>query len=80
MKFFVYFDAYGNAQRVIDQMIECWETGYWDPALDDACSSYGGCPYRPLCEARDPSPWLQDYVVRVWNPLAKNPAQEVPQS
>lgn len=60
-----------SVQRVVDRMIECWEQGYWDPAFDEACSAYSGCPFRPLCAAPEPEPWLADYEVRVWDPLNK---------
>ena len=59
-------------QRDVRRFISCWEEGYYDYALDNACASYGGCPYLPLCTAKNPIPWIEsDYEVRVWDPLAK---------
>jgi len=35
-----------------------------------ACSSYGNCAYKMLCESNDPDAWLDgNFVVRRWNPL-----------
>jgi hypothetical protein len=63
-------------QRDVARMINAWEERYFDYNLDDACSSYGGCQYKPLCSALDPTPWLADYVHRIWDPTAKNPSKE----
>jgi len=59
-------------QRDVKRIIKAWEEDYFDMALDDACSSYNGCPYAALCLAKDPAPWIEaDYEVRVWDPLVK---------
>lgn len=63
-----------SVQLTVDRMIDCWESGIWPGDFGDACTSYSGCPYQPLCEARDAGPWLADYTVRVWDPLARNPS------
>lgn len=56
--------------RDIRRMIQCWEEDYWDYNLDDACNSYGGCPYKRLCTVRDPSPWYAaHYKKNTWNPV-----------
>lgn len=58
--------------RDIHTMINCWEEGYFDYNLDDACTSYGGCLFRDVCKSNKPERWLQtDFVKEVWNPLAK---------
>lgn len=56
----------------------CWDQGYFDYDLADACNSYGGCPFRLLCTSRTPDQWLDKYVVRRWNPLFKNPIADEP--
>lgn len=59
-------------QRDVQRMIDCWNNGYWDYALDSACASYGSCAYMPLCKSKEPELWLEpDYVTRTWNPLEK---------
>lgn len=59
-------------QRDVRRLIAAWEEGYFDLALDDACSSYGGCPYISLCTSRDPEPWIEaDFEERKWDPLEK---------
>lgn len=60
--------------RTVSQMLALYERGEFDQNFDEACASYGGCQYRPLCEALDPIDWMSDYVERKWNPLAKDPS------
>jgi len=67
---------YKQTLRDINRMIRCWTSGYFDYNLDDACTSYSGCPYRILCQVEDETIWYSDYVKRKWNPLASNPALE----
>lgn len=55
--------------RDIKRMIHCWEEGYWDYNLDQACSQYSGCSFLQLCDVEQPEQWLGDYEVRVWDPL-----------
>lgn len=57
--------------RDTNRMIECWKEGYFDYSLADACESYGGCLFLPVCKSENPERWLnQDFVQRVWDPLA----------
>lgn len=59
-------------QRDVRRLISAWEEGYFDYALDDACSSYGGCPFLSLCTTKNPEPWIEtDFDVRIWDPLEK---------
>lgn len=56
--------------RDIQAMIRCWEEGYWDYALDEACTQYGGCALRQVCKSQDPESWLPMYFEkRKWDPL-----------
>jgi PD-(D/E)XK nuclease superfamily len=43
----------------------------------DACSSYGGCAFDTLCAAKDPEPFFSNYVRHRWNPLNKQPVEEL---
>lgn len=59
-------------QRDLRRAIECWKEGYWDFALDEACSSYGGCPNLPICTAAEPQRVIDfDYEPNTWDPLEK---------
>ncbi len=63
---------YEQTLRDIRRMIKCWEEGYWDYALDDACTQYGGCPLNSICKSQEPEVWLPMYFEpRVWNPLTR---------
>lgn len=43
----------------------------------DACTAYGGCAFQPLCLAKDPEPYKSSYANYRWNPLAKQPIEEL---
>jgi len=51
--------------------------GYWDMNLADACSSYGGCAFTTLCEAKRPQPFFSNYIRHRWDPLSRNPVTEL---
>lgn len=58
--------------RDIKRMIAAWEEGYWDWNLDHACSEYGGCPFRGVCQMREPEALLhQQFERRRWDPVAR---------
>ena len=58
--------------RDIRRAIEAWKSGYWDLSLDDACSSYGGCPFQQACMSSNPAPWLEtNFHRRIWNPVTR---------
>lgn len=61
-----------QVQRDLTRMQVMWESGYFDYALDDACDSYGGCPFRRVCLSPEPEAWLAaDFEKRVWDPLTR---------
>lgn len=47
----------------------------WELNFGDTCSSYGGCPFLGLCQAKDAEPFFNNYVRHRWNPLAKQPLE-----
>lgn len=53
----------------IDQMILCWKNNQYIHNLDGACTAYSGCPFKIVCDKREPTDWLSNYVVRKWNPV-----------
>lgn len=58
--------------RDIARMIQCWKDGWWDYALDTACTEYGGCSMMRVCKSPEPETWLPVYFEqRVWDPLAR---------
>ena len=59
-------------KRDVERAIASWKEGYWDYALDDACSSYGGCDLLGICTSKDPEKWIEaDLEEDNWNPLDK---------
>jgi hypothetical protein len=55
----------------IKAMIQSYQRGEWDMALDHACNDFGGCGFRNACLSPEPERWLADYVVRYWEPLVR---------
>jgi hypothetical protein len=43
----------------------------------DACSSYGGCAFIPLCSAKEPQNYFTNYTKFIWDPLAKQSVKEL---
>lgn len=64
---------YEQLHRDIHRMIQCYNSGVWDYALDEACATYGGCAFRRLCLSQHPADWIEGYYIpRNWNPLEKH--------
>lgn len=66
---------YEQLRRDMWRLREAWDTGYFDLNLADTCASYGGCMFHNICGS-SPSMrenWFNDFEVRRWNPLVKNP-------
>lgn len=49
----------------------------WEFNFGDTCSSYGGCPFLNLCQAQDAEPFFTNYIRARWNPLSKQPLEEL---
>ncbi len=65
---------HNQLRRDLWRLVRCHEVGYFDFNLGDACTSYGACVFMAACASAQPDTWLQDFEVRHWNPLDKNPA------
>jgi hypothetical protein len=58
--------------RDIRRAITCWEEGYWDYNLSDACSSFGSCLFKQPCMSANSEPWLKGYFIRrAWDPVTR---------
>src|SRR3990167_1703704 len=63
---------YGQLMRDIRRMIAAWEEGYFDFNLDHACTEYGGCPFKGVCQMREPGQLLRmQFQRRKWNPVTR---------
>jgi hypothetical protein len=58
------------------RLVRCYESGYWDYNLADACTSYGQCSFMASCASANPDTWLDDFDVNFWNPIDKNPTHK----
>ncbi len=64
-----------EVHRKLYHAVEQWKEGNWGRSYGEACSSYSGCSFLPLCTMRDPDMWLNDYAQRFWNPLEQDPTR-----
>jgi len=63
---------YEQLLRDLRRMIQNWEEDYFDYNLDHACAEYGGCPFRDVCQMRDPTDLLkQRFERRKWDPVSR---------
>lgn len=63
---------YTQVHRDLARMLQCWEEGYWDYNLDQACTDYGGCSLTSVCDSGDPDRWLSTYFdKKVWDPIGR---------
>lgn len=67
---------YEQLRRDLWRLRRAYDEGYFDFNLADACSSYGGCMFRNVCQSPNFESWTSDFAVRHWNPLVKNPIEE----
>lgn len=59
--------------RDLKRMVAAWEEFEFDYALSkDACASFGGCTFLPMCRSPHPEQWLNQYRIRRWDPLSKD--------
>lgn len=63
---------YGQLLLDVRRLISSWESGYYDFNLDHACAEYGGCPFKSVCQMREPEQLLrQQFQRRVWDPVER---------
>lgn len=63
---------YEQVLRDVKRMKACWAEGYWDFNLDHACTEYGGCVFRNVCQMREPAALLQQqFERRRWDPVKR---------
>jgi hypothetical protein len=63
-------------RRDLWRLRRCYDEGYFDYNLGDACTAYGHCNFMTACASPTPEPWLTEFEVRHWSPLKKNPTEE----
>lgn len=69
---------YEQVRRDMWRLRQAWDTSYFDLNLADTCTSYGKCMFMDVCSASNDMKenWYNDFEVRRWNPLIKNPIAE----
>jgi PD-(D/E)XK nuclease superfamily len=55
--------------QTLQRIVWCYNNDQWDYNFADSCSSYGGCPYKTLCLAKDPNHFMNNYQERTWSPI-----------
>lgn len=63
---------YKQLIRDIKRLIACWQEGYFDYNLDNACNEYGGCPFKGACAINKPELLLEaQFERRYWDPITR---------
>lgn len=63
---------YTNTLLTIRHMIDDWHNGEWLYNFGETCNAFGGCPFRRMCERREPEPWIDiEMEHNDWNPLER---------
>lgn len=60
--------------RSLHDLVAYYSLGHWSYNFGDACSSYGGCGFRDLCKAKEPSSWFNNFQTRTWTPISQDNA------
>lgn len=62
-------------RRDLWRLVRSYDEQYFDYNFGDACTSYGNCVFTNVCSSSNPETWLQEFQIKHWNPLDKNPAK-----
>lgn len=65
---------YKQLLLTLEKLVWCYTYDQWDYDFADACSSYGGCPYQPMCLSSVPERFYSNYTDRTWAPISNNEA------
>jgi len=60
-------------RRDLWRLRRSWDSGYWDYNFGDTCTQYGNCIFMTSCQSENSDQWLQEFEIRRWDPLQKNP-------
>lgn len=61
-----------EANEWISDCITMWKRKYYRHNLGEACSSFGGCSFKQICQSQDTRSWLETYFEqRHWDPVAR---------
>lgn len=55
--------------KTLNQLVLHHQNDDWPYDFNEACSSYGGCPYMDLCVVGDPLKFMNNYQDRTWSPI-----------
>lgn len=64
-------------RRDLWRIRRAWDEGYFDYNFGESCTAYSGCMFTELCRSRAGMATIDEFTVRRWNPLDKNPEQKV---
>lgn len=66
---------YDQLRRDLHRMVAAFRQQHFDFNLADACTSYGNCIFIDVCQSQNPESWLNNFEIRHWNPLSKDPTE-----
>lgn len=64
-------------RRDLWEIVKSYEEGYFKYDFSEACTAYGNCQFLTACSSAQPKNWLNQFEIRRWNPLLKNPTAEI---
>lgn len=64
---------YQQMLRDVGGWVQAFQQQNHNQVLDHACALYNNpCMYAPMCKSANPKPLEQNYVIKFWNPLARD--------
>jgi hypothetical protein len=63
-------------RRDLWRIRRAYDEDYFDFNFAEACTSYGQCVFMNTCASSNPQNWVNEFEVRHWSPLEKNPVAE----
>lgn len=60
---------YNQLLSDVEGMVQFWKTEQRDYNFGNACTEYGGCPFRDLCVSKTPERWYSSFHRGIWNPM-----------
>jgi len=67
-----------EAHKKLRRMVDAYNRWDFQLALaKGSCAAFGGCAYKIMCESPEPDRWLNQFRIRVWDPLAKDHGEKL---
>ena len=68
---------YENLRKQMWKIRRAFDLNEFEFNFAEACTAYGNCIFMNSCHSKTPDAWLSEFPIRRWNPLQKNPIEEL---